>query len=70
MTDNQPFKKCYLKCPKCNNVQTINRRMSRLKKYGHIKPLWCPICRKRTQHIEFDPYKDYFIEVESDEDGR
>lgn len=70
MTDNQPFKKCYLRCPKCKNVQTINRRMSRLKKNGHIKHLWCPKCRRRLGHIEFDPYKEYFIEMESDEDGR
>lgn len=68
MTDNQPFKRCSLRCPKCNNVQYINRRLSRLKKNGHVKHLWCPICRKRLGHIEFDAYKDYVIEEEMEEE--
>lgn len=52
----QPFKSCSLKCPICKNTQTINRRLGRLKKPGHRKHLWCPICQKRTKHIELGKY--------------
>ena len=51
------FKSCSLKCPKCQNIQSINRRLSKLKKAGHRKHLWCPICKKRTRHIEIGKYE-------------
>jgi len=41
-----------MKCPKCNNIQTIRRKRNKNKKTGHRKPLWCIICQKRTLHIE------------------
>lgn len=52
------FKSCKLKCPRCKNVQSINRRLCKLKKTGHRKPLWCPLCKKRTLHIEIKDYID------------
>ena len=57
MTNKPKFKSCSLICPKCKNVQYINRRTCKLKRYGHIKPLWCYKCKKRTRHIEIDEFR-------------
>lgn len=56
------FKSCELRCPKCKNKQSINRRRCLLKKAGHIKTLWCPICKKRTKHIELADNEDFKFE--------
>lgn len=62
MAYKPPFKSCSLKCPKCKNIQSINRRLCLLKKAGHVKDLWCPICKKRTKHIELKDYADFEFE--------
>lgn len=41
-----------LTCTKCGLVQTIQRKYAKRKKVGHIKPLWCIRCKKRTRHVE------------------
>ena len=52
----QTIKK-YLKCTECNIKQSIIRKVSKNKKAGHIKKLWCPSCHKRTKHVELDEFK-------------
>jgi len=39
-------------CPRCNNVQTIYRKASSKRKFGHLKYLWCYKCKRRINHFE------------------
>ena len=55
-------KETRLICPVCGNVQTIYRRKSRTKSFGHLKMLWCFKCKKRTNHFEL---RDEIIDMES-----
>jgi len=45
-------KQAELVCPKCGNVSYIWRRGNRLKKEGHVKHMWCPVCEEVTGHVE------------------
>lgn len=51
--------KTRLICPICGNIQTIVRRNSKQKKFGHLKYLWCYKCQQRINHFEL---KDERIE--------
>ncbi|AMQ66570.1 ribosome associated inhibitor A; zinc finger domain [Bacillus phage Shbh1] len=42
----------HLKCPKCNNTQTIYRKRSKLRGKNHIKHMYCFQCKETTGHIE------------------
>ncbi|QUO43440.1 hypothetical protein KDJ56_11065 [Brevibacillus composti] len=42
----------YLICPVCRYISVIQRRKCKLKKSGHIKTMWCPVCQEVRQHIE------------------
>ena len=44
-----------LECPKCGNVAHIWRRAAKLKPKGHVKHMWCPVCREVTGHVERRP---------------
>lgn len=39
-------------CPICGNVQTIFRRTSKQRKFGHYKKLYCFKCKEVHNHIE------------------
>lgn len=41
-----------LRCPECGNVAIIHRRENRNRPNGHIKHMWCFICKKVTGHVE------------------
>jgi ribosomal protein L33 len=41
-----------LRCTKCGHRMPIFRRNDRPKPAGHLKPLYCIRCRKRTLHRE------------------
>lgn len=45
-----------LECTECKNIQTIRRLASKNKKVGHIKDLWCIMCKKVTPHKELSDY--------------
>lgn len=51
-TKKQKLSETRLVCPYCNSIETIHRRSSKRKPYGHLKWLWCYKCRKRTNHFE------------------
>jgi len=42
----------YLKCLDCEGINVIQRKFSKKKKKGHIKDLYCHICKKITKQIE------------------
>lgn len=44
--------KTFLECGECGEVQTIMRRLNRLKTKNHIKHMHCYKCKKITGHIE------------------
>lgn len=41
-----------LSCSCCNYIATIFRRISKDKEIGHIKHMYCPICRTEQAFIE------------------
>ena len=42
----------WMVCDRCHRTVPIQRKRGRSRKRGHIKTLWCPWCRRKTQHIE------------------
>ena len=49
---NKKTIKTDLICPECGNVFPIMRKQNKQKKTFHRKWLFCPICKKETNHIE------------------
>jgi len=47
-------KQTFLQCPCCNTVTPIHRKKhpSKLKAKGHIKDLWCWVCKKEQKFVE------------------
>lgn len=43
-----------LKCGICGNKQIIPRRKNKNRSIGHIKHLWCYICKDLTAHCEIN----------------
>lgn len=41
-----------LKCKECGYIFPIHRKLHKNHKAGHIKHMYCPSCRKVTEHIE------------------
>lgn len=41
-----------LRCPQCGTVNIIWRKKSKLKKDGHLKHMYCPICKEVTGQYE------------------
>jgi hypothetical protein len=39
-------------CRRCHGVMPIQRSRSKRRKQNHIKTMWCPWCRRVTQHFE------------------
>ncbi len=39
-------------CLECGNIFTIPRRRRKHRADGHIKDLWCPICKEVRKHYE------------------
>jgi peptide subunit release factor 1 (eRF1) len=50
---------CDLYCPQCNFRMTIARRESKKKKDGHLKWLWCPMCKQEINFVEMNHYSDW-----------
>lgn len=50
--EGKALTRTYLVCPECGNTQSIQRRSNRRKRSGHIKTIYCYICRRRTDHVE------------------
>lgn len=42
----------WVRCLFCGNVNEIQRSKGKLKKSGHIKHMYCPICREIRPHEE------------------
>lgn len=41
-----------LRCQACGSRYVVYRKKGRLRPRGHIKHLWCIVCKERTPHIE------------------
>ena len=50
-------------CSVCGEVLSIQRKIGRQKKSGHIKDLWCPICEKRRKFIELKDKDIYYYKL-------
>jgi hypothetical protein len=49
-----------LECVHCGGIQTIQRKDSKDRPSGHIKHLWCSMCKARRPHIELDEFERAF----------
>lgn len=38
------------KCTTCGSTFAVPTRKWKLRKKGHLKHLWCFVCKRRTQH--------------------
>lgn len=52
-----------IKCTSCGNPQQIWRRAGRQKKYGHIKDIYCPYCKKDVKGVEI---KNGYMNIKND----
>ena len=43
-----------LVCPQCGNITTIQRKIGKAKKVGHIKDLYCFVCKEVTKQFEIN----------------
>ena len=41
-----------LVCTKCGNIATIQRKNGSARKVGHVKDLYCYVCKEITKHYE------------------
>jgi len=41
-----------LRCTACDTIQQIQRLVGRNKAAGHIKHIWCIVCKRTTAHEE------------------
>ncbi len=55
-----------LKCPQCGNIASIMRKESSLRKVGHLKKLYCFICKEEVNHIELHDASLYDINEDYD----
>lgn len=42
----------YLECPVCGSAATVPRPMSRKRPRGHVKTMWCPMCKDVRDFVE------------------
>ena len=47
-----PFERTELVCLNCGNLAVIQRKKRKLKKEGHIKTFYCPVCKNVSNHYE------------------
>ena len=45
-----------LKCPVCGQIMTVPRYKSAKREKGHIKTMFCPICKKKRQFRQLDEW--------------
>lgn len=52
MTNIRNFVQKTLECADCGTKQKIWRKKNKNQPSGHIKHLYCCVCKKRTEHLE------------------
>ena len=65
MTNKRKTAYSDLVCLECGNVSTIYRVIGRLKKFGHIKHLYCPNCMDIKGHYEVRDISLFMLEYEN-----
>ncbi len=48
----------HVRCPNCGHVWPIWRLKARRKKVGHVKHMYCPVCKEDTAHREIEEEYD------------
>lgn len=48
-----------LDCTECGTSLNVPRKRSKRREQGHIKDMWCPMCKKETKFIENKKDKSY-----------
>lgn len=52
-------------CSDCGTIIPLPRNHGRMRKKGHIKDLYCPVC-KVVKKCEEIMYKDYYRNIDGD----
>ena len=50
-----------LVCPQCGNLTTIQRKIGKAKKVGHIKDLYCYVCKEVTKQYEINDVTKFLL---------
>lgn len=53
-----------LVCLECGNIFTIPRRKTKHRCNGHIKDLWCPVCKRVNKHYEIQNIDNFLYNLE------
>lgn len=51
-TEGRSLVVSWLKCERCGGAMPVQRQRRRLRKRNHVKTMWCPWCKRVTQHRE------------------
>lgn len=57
-----------LVCLECGNIFTIPRKKEKLRGNGHIKDLWCPICKSVNKHYEILDIDSFLYNLEYEDE--
>lgn len=52
-------------CSECDLHLQIPRPKNKQRKVGHVKDMYCPVCKKETKFIEIGEYGIYLKDCES-----
>lgn len=47
-----PMPLSQMRCTRCGGMMPVRRKRGHLRKKNHIKTMWCPWCKRVTQHRE------------------
>lgn len=65
---NGSFGLSNLVCLECGNIFTIPRKKEKLRGNGHIKDLWCPICKSVNKHYEILDIDSFLYNLEYEDE--
>ena len=54
MKKQRKFINRYFKCPECNTVISAPKKLSMASEKGHIKTMYCYICKRKRDFIMID----------------
>lgn len=57
-----------LVCLECGNIFIIPRKKEKHRGNGHIKDIWCPICKKVSKHYEILDIDSFLYNLEYEDE--
>lgn len=53
---NKNYSLRVFECPECHNKLYASKSANKMTSNGHIKTMWCPICKKENDFVQIDKY--------------